>query len=108
MNKYSDNKYNIFFTNLANPLKIKIILSLREKEKNVTELVKDLKFEQSKISHALGSLKKCNIVKVKQEGKQRTYYLNSKTIIPMLKLIDEHAAHYCDCKNCNAKCGGRK
>jgi len=100
--------YHIFFTNLANPLKIKIILSLRNKEKNVTDLSKELGVEQSKISHALILLKKCNIVKSKQEGKQRIYYLNSKTIIPMLKLIDEHATNYCKCKTCNAKCGGRR
>jgi DNA-binding transcriptional ArsR family regulator len=100
--------YNIFFTNLANPLKIKIILSLREKEKNVNDLSKELGGEQSKVSHALTSLKRCNIVKMKQEGKQRIYFLNSKTIIPMLKLIDEHATNYCNCKTCNAKCGREK
>jgi len=66
--------YHVFFTNLANPLKIKIILSLRDKEKNVSELVKELKVEQSKISHALSSLKDCNIVKAKQKGKQRIYF----------------------------------
>lgn len=100
--------YNIFFTNLANPLKISIILNLRQKEKNVNDLAKELGVEQSKISHALASLKKCNIVKSKQKGKQRIYFLNSKTIIPMLKLIDEHAINYCNCKTCNLKCGGRK
>ena len=97
--------YNIFFTNLANPLKIKIILSLREKEKNVTELSKTLKVEQSKISHAVASLKCCNIVNVKQEGKQRIYCLNKKTIIPILNLIDKHAIKNCG-KFCS--CGGKK
>jgi len=104
----NNSTYNIFFTNLANPLKISIILNLREKEKNVNELSKELGVEQSKASHALASLKKCNIVNVEQKGKERIYSLNSKTIVPMLKLIDEHATHYCNCKTCNAKCGGRK
>ena len=102
------NSYHVFFTNLANPLKIGIILSLRISEKNVTDLSKELGVEQSKVSHALASLKRCNIVKSKQEGKSRIYYLNSKTIIPMLKLIDEHATNYCNYKTCNAKCGGRR
>jgi len=99
-----ENTYNIFFTNLANPLKIQIILSLREKEKNVTQLSKTLKVEQSKISHALIPLKCCNIVKVQQKGKERIYSLNKKTIVPMLKLIDKHSK-----KNCGkvCACGGK-
>jgi DNA-binding transcriptional ArsR family regulator len=87
--------YHVFFTNLANKLKINIILSLRQKEKNVSELSKELNVEQSKISHALSSLKCCNIVKVKQKGKQRIYLLNKNTIIPMLKLIEKHSKTFC-------------
>ena len=94
--------YHIFFSNLANPLKIKIIISLREKEKNVTELAGELKVEQSKISHALASLRCCNIVGAKQKGKHRVYSLNKNTIAPMLKLIDKHANKFCSgkCKGC--------
>lgn len=95
MKNKSSNTYHLFFTNLANPLKINIILSLREKEKSVSELVKDLKVEQSKVSHALTSLRCCNIVKVKQRGKQRIYFLNKETIAPMFKLIDKHAKTFC-------------
>ncbi len=95
MKSNSNNTYHVFFTNLANPLKINIIINLKEKEKNVTELSKELNVEQSKISHALSSLKCCNIVQAKQKGKQRIYFLNKKTIIPMLKLIDKHAQNFC-------------
>jgi DNA-binding transcriptional ArsR family regulator len=98
------NSYNIFFSNLANPLKIGIILSLREKKKTVTELVKELLVEQSKISHALTSLKCCNIVNMKQRGKERVYSLNEDTIVPMLKLIDKHAAIHCNNKSCMMEC----
>ena len=100
-----NNSYHIFFTNLANPLKIDIITLLEKKEKNVTELSKNLKVEQSKVSHALASLKSCRIVEVKQKGKKRIYSLNKKTIVPMLKLIDKHAKSFCDCKNCVKECG---
>jgi DNA-binding transcriptional ArsR family regulator len=94
----NNSTYHVFFSNLANSLRISIISSLREKEKSVSELVDELKVEQSKISHALKNLKNCRIVEVKQNGKQRIYFLNKKTIIPMLKLIDEHAST--QCKNC--------
>ena len=99
----NSNTYHVFFTNLANPLKINIILNLREKEKSVSNISKDLKVEQSKVSHALSSLRCCNIVQVRQKGKQRIYFLNKKTIVPMLKLIDKHAKNFCE-----GKCGGCK
>jgi len=94
-----ENKYNVFFTNLANPLKVKILLYLRIKDMNVTELGKALKVEQSKISHALTSMKNCKIVLSKQKGKERIYSLNKETILPMLNLIDKHASI-----NCKNKC----
>ncbi len=87
--------YDIFFSNLSNKLKMKIILSLKKSRKSVTELSKSLKTEQSKISHALSSLRCCNIVKVKQKGKQRIYELNKKTIIPILKIIEKHSKTFC-------------
>lgn len=98
----SDKKYHIFFTNLANPLKVSIILNLKKKSKNVTRLSKDLKVEQSKISHALASLRCCNIVNVKQQGKQRIYGLNKETIVPMLNLINKHAKTICK-RDCSSK-----
>jgi ArsR family transcriptional regulator, zinc-responsive transcriptional repressor len=97
------NAYHIFFSNLGNPLKIGIILSLRIKSKNVTEISHELKVEQSKISHALKSLKNCKIVNTKRDGKQIIYSLNKKTILPMLELIDKHANQNCDCNCCDGK-----
>ncbi len=102
----NNSAYHVFFTNLANPLKIDIITALKEREKgsSVGELAERLKVEQSKISHALALLKKCKIVRMEQNGKQRIYSLNKETIIPMLKLIDEHSKSYCNCKECRG-CG---
>ncbi len=94
------NAYHIFFKNLANPLKIKIISELKNNPSSVNELSKKIKVEQSKLSHALANLKFCNIVIVKQKGKQRIYSLNKKTIIPILKIIDKHKINFCEkCKN---------
>ena len=107
--KKDSNSYHLFFSNLANPLKIKILLSLRNKEKNVTEISKELDVEQSKISHALASLKNCRIANYTQKGKERIYNLNKKTIVPILRLIEKHASVNCGgkccigkkCRNCN-------
>lgn len=95
--------YYIFFSNLANELRIKIINELKKGKKNVGEISKDLNIEQSKISHALKNLRHCNIVKVETKGKKRIYSLNKKTILPMLKLIDKHATTYCNGKCCYKK-----
>ena len=89
------NKYYIFFGNLANPLKIEIISALKDKDMSVSELIKELHIEQSKLSHALTSLRHCSLVKVKREGKKRIYSLNKKTIFPILKIIDSHEKEFC-------------
>lgn len=91
--------YHIFFSNLANPLRIDIISSLKTKDMAVSELGEELKVEQSKLSHALKNLRDCNIVNVEEKGKERIYSLNKSTILPMLKLIDKHAT-----TNCGGKC----
>lgn len=96
MKKSSCNTYHIFFRNLANPVKINIISTLKNKQMSVNELSKELKIEQSKLSHALASLNHCNIVESKQEGKKRIYSLNKKTIVPILKIIDKHKCKYCN------------
>ena len=91
------NKYHIFFSKLANPLKVEIISALKQKPYTVKLLSKKLKIEQSKLSHALISLRCCRIVHVKKKGKERLYSLNKQTIIPILKLIDKHEKKYCKC-----------
>jgi len=93
------NTYHIFFSKLSNKFRIDIISSLEKKPKSVMELSKELGVEQSKLSHALKELRECNIVNVEQKGKQRIYSL-SKTIIPILKLIECHGENCMKCKGC--------
>lgn len=94
--------YHIFFNNLANPLRVRIISVLKNKEMCVGDLSSELKVEQSKLSHALSSMKECNLVKVRQNGKLRIYSINRKTLMPILNIIDNHAMEECgnDCKKC--------
>jgi len=101
----NQNTYHVFFRNLSNPLRINIISILKEGSKNVSQIGKGLKVEQSKLSHALRNLRACNIVNAKEKGKERIYSLNKKTILPILKLIDKHSKENCGgkCKFCN--CG---
>lgn len=93
--------YHIFFSRLANRLRISILSSLIKKPKSVSELVKELKQEQSKISHALKALSACKIVNSTKKGKKRIYSIN-KTIKPIFKLIEKHEKQFC--KTCPCTC----
>ena len=93
--------YHLFFQNLANPLKTKIVEALEKKPLSVSELMDEKETEQSKLSHALMNLRKCHIVDAKKIGKQRIYSLNKKTIIPILNILDKHRTKFCP--RCNRK-----
>ncbi|MFH0869519.1 MAG: metalloregulator ArsR/SmtB family transcription factor [archaeon] len=94
--------YEDFFGNFSSRTKLRIIMSLRKKALSVSELSKLLGEEQSKISHSLKKLARCNILLVKQDGKKRIYSLNKETVMPMLSLVDKHVRDHCDrrCKEC--------
>ena len=91
--------YNYFFLNFANKTKFDIILALKEKSLNVSEIVEKLEIEQSAVSHSLKNLTRCNIVKVEKKGKERIYSLNKDTVLPILELADKHVR--CFCPICN-------
>jgi DNA-binding transcriptional ArsR family regulator len=98
------NTYDDFFVNFANKNKLEIILALKESDLNVSAIVKKLDCEQSAISHNLKKLANCNIVTVRQQGRERIYSLNKDTVLPMLRIVEMHVKKNCgkDCKKgCN-------
>ena len=88
--------YEDFFKNFSNKTKFRIVMLLKNKPMSVNELSKAMKEEQSKISHNLAKLYKCNILTVKQKGKQRIYSLNKDTVIPIIKLVEKHVHKHCE------------
>ena len=87
--------YKIFFGTLVSESRLKIINLLRIGKKNVSEIIRELKMDQTAVSHDLSRLKKCGFVKVENAGKYRYYKLNEKTILPLMNIIDKHMAEYC-------------
>ena len=87
--------YELFFGTLANEQRLKIINLLRKGPKNVTQICKDLNFNQTTVSHNLRRLKACSFVFVKRNGKERIYSLNKETIKPLMELIDKHTNKFC-------------
>ncbi len=87
--------YKIFFGTLVSESRLKVINLLRKGRKNVSEIIKELKIEQTVISHDLARLKRCGFVIPEVEGKFRYYKLNEKTIKPLMELIDRHMSQFC-------------
>ena len=61
---------------LANPIRLMIIDCLRDREKCVSEIIEELKEEQSNISKSLGILKSNGLIKDRKEGLNVYYSLN--------------------------------
>lgn len=87
--------YGLFFETISSRLRISIVEALLKKPMCVNEICETLHEEQSKISHNLKKLADCHILNVKQEGKNRVYSLNSDTILPLMKLVEQHVRKYC-------------
>jgi len=94
--------YNIFFETIANKTRLNILEILQKKPMSVTEICIELKEEQSKISHNLKCLISCHLLDVEKNGKQRIYSLNKDTMVPLMKLVEDHVTKYC-CKECRSK-----
>lgn len=87
--------YKIFFGTLVSESRLKIINLLRKGGKNVSEIVSNLKMNQTAVSHDLARLKKCGFVVLEIDGKYRYYKLNEKTIKPLMNIIDRHMSEFC-------------
>ncbi len=87
--------YKIFFGTLVSEPRLKIINLLRKGKKNVSEIMDELKMDQTIVSHNLARLKKCGFVKTEIDGKYRYYSLTQETIKPLMEMIDKHMSRYC-------------
>ena len=64
-----------FFKILGDPTRLRILLELQEKEKNVSMLCKMLKMAQPTVSHHLGILRMGGVVATKRAGKEIFYFI---------------------------------
>jgi len=87
--------YKLFFGTLVSEPRLKIINLLRKGKKNVSEIIKELDFDQTSVSHNLARLKMCGFVLDEINGKFRYYKLNEETIKPLMLLIDKHMSKNC-------------
>ncbi len=87
--------YKIFFGTLVSESRLKIINLLGNGRKNVSEIIENLRMDQTAVSHDLARLKQCGFVNSERKGKFVYYRLNEETIKPLMSLIEKHMAEYC-------------
>jgi DNA-binding transcriptional ArsR family regulator len=75
-----------FFHGLSNPARLKIAISLLDKEKSVSELMDELGMKQAQISNQLSCLKHCGFVSSRQEGKYVYYKVTDERVREIIKL----------------------
>jgi ArsR family transcriptional regulator, zinc-responsive transcriptional repressor len=79
---------------IANETRFAIISLLKQKPFSVGEICEKLDFEQSRVSHNLKCLVDCGFVNSEQDGRNKIYALDDKTIRPMLQLMERHVERY--------------
>lgn len=87
--------YNIIFETLANKNRIDVLESLMKDSRTVSQLTKELKLDQTTISHNLRRLKVCGFVKDKRVGKNKVYSANKEAVIPLFNFVNNHMNCYC-------------
>lgn len=88
--KESLNNMANLFKNFADSTRIKILYSLLEKEKSVTEISKELQISQSAISHQLNFLKTSGLIKNRRDGKTVYYSIADKYVYNIINQGIEH------------------
>jgi ArsR family transcriptional regulator len=73
-----------FFKALAHPLRIKILETLRDSEKSVTELQNLLATDQSSVSQQLGVLRAKNLISARKNGTSVYYSTRDPLIYDLL------------------------
>src|SRR5688572_10021699 len=84
------------FGALANLVRIDLLISLKEGEKNVSTLMKELGHGQTLVSHNLRKLVAAGFINDRKDGNFRYYSLNDKLSGPLFELIsamDGHNGH---------------
>lgn len=87
--------YALFFQSLANQTRMQLLHLLAEKGgKNVSEICTESGLEQTLVSHNLRCLTFCGLVTSSRQGKSRVYSINEQTVLPLLKIVDDHLRNY--------------
>lgn len=82
-----------FFKILGDSTRVKILYALDQNEMCVCDIANVLGMSKSSISHQLGTLRKCGIVKSKKVGKEVFYALDDEHVKEVFEVGFEHIEH---------------
>lgn len=82
-----------FFKILGDTTRVKILFALDKNEMCVCDIANVLNMSKSSISHQLGTLRRCGIVKCKKVGKEVFYMLDDEHIKDVFEIGFEHIEH---------------
>jgi DNA-binding transcriptional ArsR family regulator len=78
--------YDIYSA-LGNEVRVKLLLCLSRKAKNVTEMIQTCGLAQSAVSQHLSKLKSAGLVQTKKDGKEILYSLKYKQAAEISRLL---------------------
>lgn len=93
MDQTKIDKVSQLFKVLADPTRLKILISLQDGERNVTSIGEAVEMEQSAVSHQLKLLRDARVVKSRREGKAILYSLDDAHVTDILQQTFEHIQH---------------
>lgn len=96
MEKYSKemiNKAANFFKVVGDETRMKILLTIREKEACVNDIAKSVEMTKSAVSHQLRLLKDENLIKSHRDGKNIYYSLDDEHVEEMINVAFTHMQH---------------
>jgi len=91
--------YDELFRAFSNEIRRDILRTLEEHDKCVMEIVKELREDQTTISHNLQYLNRCGFIFVEKQGKKRIYKINERTVKPLMKIMEQHIQRMKDLEN---------
>ncbi len=71
--------------------RLKILYSILEGEKCVSDIVSEVGASQSLVSHQLKVLRKANLVSTRKEGTKVFYSLADEHVNKLIEVVEEHA-----------------
>ncbi|HEY6363773.1 MAG TPA: metalloregulator ArsR/SmtB family transcription factor [Candidatus Binatia bacterium] len=90
-----------FFKGLGDPTRLRIVQTLLEKERNVSELINLIGVPQSNISNHLACLKWCGYITFRKEGTSIYYQITDERVKKIVALgreiIADHAENLYAC-----------
>lgn len=86
-------KVSQIFKMLSDPTRLKIVLKIKEDEKNVTTIANEVHMEQPAVSHQLKLLRDNHVVRSRRKGKSILYTVDDDHVLDILEQTFTHIKH---------------